>query len=97
MMLRASSLRLAGAALLSFAVAAPAIAAGNPPSVAAASDQGGATAAPKKERKICKTSEATESRMAATRICKTAAEWHADQASGPDMSDMKTVGGGKVH
>jgi hypothetical protein len=97
MMLRASSLRLAGAALLSLAIAAPAIAAGDPPSVTSASDQAGATAAPKKERKICKTAEATESRMSPARICKTAAEWHADQASGPDMNDMKTAGGGKVH
>jgi hypothetical protein len=94
MMLRASSLRLAGAALLSFAVAAPAIAAADPPSVAAASDQGGASAAPKKERKICKTAEATESRMSPSRICKTAAEWHADQETGANLDDVKNSGKG---
>lgn len=95
-MLRASSLRLAGAAVLSLAVAAPAIAAGDPPSaaVAATSDQGGAAAAPKKERKICKTAEATESRMSPTRICKTAAEWHADQATGANLDDVKNSGKG---
>jgi hypothetical protein len=99
-MLRASSLRLAGAAFLFLAVAAPAAAAGYPAQTQAVAPDGGggsgAAAEPKKERKICKKEEVTESRMGASRICKTAAEWRADGQAGPGLDDLKQ-NSSKVH
>ena len=92
-MLRVNSLRLAGAAALLFAAAAPAYAAaGDPPqqaqSAGAPSDQANDTAAqpaeaakaqPKAERKICKMVNGSESRLAAQKVCMTAEQWkHAD-------------------
>lgn len=83
----ASSLRLAGAAVLLFASVAPALAADTTersPSEAAATDNGAAPAAaepakPIKERKICRTEAASESRLGAKKICMTAAEWRRRQ------------------
>jgi hypothetical protein len=98
-MLRASSLRLAGAAFLFLTVAAPAAAAGDPAPAVAPNDGGGSTAAaaaPAKERKICKKLEVTESRMGANRICKTAAEWREDQQNGNGLDDLKQ-NGSKAH
>jgi hypothetical protein len=87
MMLRVNSLRLAGAAALLFAAAAPAWAAGDPPQQAqqasAPSDQANDTAAQpteaakpaKEERKICRMIDSSESRLGATKVCMTAAQW----------------------
>jgi hypothetical protein len=87
MMLRVSSLGLAGAAALLFAAAAPAYAAGDPPQqtqqAAAPSDQAGDTAAQpteaakpaKEERKICRLVDTSESRLGAQKVCMTAAQW----------------------
>jgi hypothetical protein len=88
MMLRASSLRLAGAAALLFA-AAPVAAAvsGDTPqttqAAAAPSDQSPETGAapteaakPKAEpRKICRIMDTSESRLGAKRVCMTAEQW----------------------
>jgi invasion protein IalB len=92
MMLRVSSLRLAGAAALLLAAAAPALAAGDPPQPAqnaAPSDQASDTAAtpaeavkpkPKEEHKICRMVNGSEARLGAQRVCMTAEQWkHADQ------------------
>ncbi|HEY5722332.1 MAG TPA: hypothetical protein VIT45_08415 [Allosphingosinicella sp.] len=82
----ASSLRLAGAAVLLFASIAPALAADTTEraqSDSAATDSGAAPAAaepaakPAKEKKVCRTETASESRLGAKRICMTAAEWRA--------------------
>jgi len=83
-MLRASSLRLAGAAALLFA-AAPAFATDTPQANQAASapsDQAADTAAapaedgkPKKERKICRKMDTSDSRLGAQRMCMTAEQW----------------------
>ena len=84
-MLRASSLRLAGAAALLFA-AAPVAAAETPPqtqAAAAPSDQSPETGAapteaakPKAEpRKICRKLDASASRLSAQRVCLTAEQW----------------------
>ena len=78
----ASSLRLAGAAILLLA-SVPAFAAdatAPTPSDAATTDTGAAPAAKtekkaKSERKICRTEIASESRLGAKKICMTAAEW----------------------
>jgi hypothetical protein len=91
MMLRVSSLRLAGAAALLFAAAAPAVAAGDTPQASqtaqAPSDQASDTAAapaeaakPKpEERKICRMMDSSESRLGAKKVCMTAAQWkHAE-------------------
>jgi hypothetical protein len=88
MMLRASSLRLAGAAaLLVAAMPAAAAAAGESPqknqAAAAPSDQSpDANAAPTEaakpkaeERKICRTMDASASRLGAQRVCMTAEQW----------------------
>ncbi|MDB5693998.1 MAG: hypothetical protein JWO81_3061 [Alphaproteobacteria bacterium] len=88
MMLRVSSLRLAGAAALLFAAAAPAHAAvGDMPQngqqAQAPSDQASDTAAApaeaakpaKEERKICRMVDGSESRLGARRVCMTAAQW----------------------
>ena len=87
-MLRATSLRLAGAAALLFAAAPVAAfgAAETPPQTQAAqapSDQSPETGAapteaakPKaEERKICRTMDASESRLGAKRVCMTAEQW----------------------
>jgi len=98
-MLPASSLRVAGATFLFLAMAYPAVAAGTQAQATAATDGGGSTAAavqPKKERKICKTLELTESRMGSPRVCKTAAEWREDQQNGNGLDDLKHSGG-KTH
>jgi hypothetical protein len=98
-MLRAHSLRAAGATFLFLAVASPAAAAGaqGPAQATAAAESGGSTAAqPKKERKICKTLELTESRMGSPRVCKTAAQWRDDQQNGNGLDDLKHSGG-KAH
>lgn len=87
-MLRASSLRLAGAAALLFA-AAPALAAASDETpqktqaAAAPSDQSPETGAapteaakPKaEERKICRMMDSSESRLGAKRVCMTAEQW----------------------
>jgi len=85
-MLRATSLRLAGAAALLFA-AAPAFAADETPqktqAASAPSDQTADTAAqpteaaakPKEERKICRMMDMSESRLGAKRVCMTAEQW----------------------
>ncbi|HEY1607410.1 MAG TPA: hypothetical protein VGF77_17625 [Allosphingosinicella sp.] len=82
-MLRVTSLRLAGVALL-FAAAAPALAAGDPPqqAQAAPSDQSNDTAAtptetakPKPEHKICRMVNGSEARLGAQKVCMTAAQW----------------------
>jgi hypothetical protein len=93
MMLRVHSLRLAGAAALLLATAAPAFAAtGNTPQKPAEtpSDQGSDTAAAPAEaarpqaekpedRKVCRTIDASESRLAARRVCLTKEQWkHTD-------------------
>ena len=79
----ASSLRLAGAAILLFASAVPAVAANAPaatPSDAAASDNGAAPAEAKpakkvkEERKICRADHSTGSNLP-KKICLTAREW----------------------
>jgi hypothetical protein len=86
MMLRASSLRLAGAAALLFAAATPVLAAGDTPQAnqtAAPSDQASDTAAapaeaakPKsEERKICRRIDASQSHLGARTVCMTAAQW----------------------
>ena len=49
------------------------------PSGAPASGNAATEAKPKAEKKICKRIEASESRMASKRICKTAREWKAAQ------------------
>lgn len=41
--------------------------------------------APASERKICRTEQATYSRLAAKRICRTAAEWKAVDRGTPDL------------
>ena len=87
-MLRASSLRLAGAAALLFA-AAPAVAAAaedtpqKTQAAAAPSDQSADTAAapaeapkPKaEERKICRMMDMSESRLSSKKVCMTAEQW----------------------
>jgi hypothetical protein len=92
MMLRVHSLRLAGAAALLFAAAAPAYAVGETPQkpAEAPSDQASDTAAAPAEtakpqvarpedRKVCRTIDASESRLAAKRVCMTAEQWkHSD-------------------
>ena len=45
---------------------------------------------PKAERKICRREEATESRVAAKRVCLTAAEWQA-RANGGDSRGLGDV------
>jgi hypothetical protein len=86
MMLRESSLRLAGAAALLFAtVATPALAAGDPPQQAqnasAPSDQASDTAAapteakPKEEHKICRRVNGSEARLGSQKVCMTAEQW----------------------
>jgi hypothetical protein len=45
---------------------------------------------PKAERKICRREEATESRVAAKRVCLTAAEWQA-RSSGGDSRGLGDV------
>jgi hypothetical protein len=52
----------------------------------------GANAEPKKERTICKRIEASESRLAAKRVCKTAQQWKDDQRSGGDVDVQRDVG-----
>ena len=85
-MLRASSLRLAGAAALLFAVAPAFAATGETPqktqAAEAPSDQSNDTAAapteaakPKTEHKICRMLDGSESRLGAKRVCMTAAQW----------------------
>ena len=55
-----------------------------------ASQQGeGAAEAPKKERMICKRIDATESRMASKRICKTAQQWKDAQRIGGDDGNLQ--------
>ncbi len=44
---------------------------------------------PKGERMICKRIEATESRMASKRICKTPQQWKDAQWSETDTNDLK--------
>jgi hypothetical protein len=87
MMLRASSLRLAGAAALLFAAApSAAFAAGETTQKTQASeapsDQTSETAAAPteaaksvKERKICRMLDGSESRLGAKRVCMTAEQW----------------------
>ena len=79
----ALSLRLAGAALLILA-SAPAMAADvAAPSNSTTADAGGAPATtapaekPKKEKKICRSDNATGSNLRATKICMTREEWRA--------------------
>jgi hypothetical protein len=86
-MLRVSSLRLAGAAALLFAAAAPAHAAGDAPlntQAQAPSDQASDTAAAPaeaarpaapEERKICRMIDSSESRLGGKKVCMTAAQW----------------------
>ena len=83
----ANMLRLAGAAILLLASAAPAVATDTnmSPSDAATTDSGAAPAAakpadkPKGEKKICRTEAQSESRLGAKKICLTAKEWRARQ------------------
>ena len=90
-MLRVSSLRLAGAALLLATAATPVLAVDNPTQPAQASgapsDQASDTAAtptevakPKaQERKICRMVNGSESRLGAQKACMTAEQWkHAE-------------------
>jgi hypothetical protein len=63
--------------LAAFALA-PAAAAQTAPADPAAAQ---AEAPAKKERKICRYEQATESRLGGKRICKTAAEWKAQDSS----------------
>ena len=75
----ANSLRLAGAAILFFASAVPAIAADTTeraPSAASTADTGAAPAAKKakEERKICRADHSTGSNLP-KKICLTAREW----------------------
>lgn len=85
-MLRVTSLRLAGAAALLFAVAAPALAADEKPqntqAASAPSDQANDTAAqpteaakPKEEKKICRKIDLSSSRLNAQKVCLTAEQW----------------------
>lgn len=83
----ATSLRLAGAAILLFASAVPAVASDTtapaPSDAAATTDTGAAPAAKPakkpKEPKICRSEEASESRLGAKKVCLTAAEWRRRQ------------------
>ena len=52
------------------------------PAAAPAAPAPATAEAPKKERKICRREEATESRLGGKRICLTAAEWQARSAGG---------------
>lgn len=54
----------------------------------AAPEVAGADEKPKKERMICKRIDASESRMASKRICKTAKEWKGVQSDGSDDSGL---------
>ena len=81
----ALSLRLAGAALLILA-SSPAIAAdAAAPANSTVADAGGAPATtatapaekPKKEKRICRSDNATGSNLRGTKICMTRAEWRA--------------------
>jgi hypothetical protein len=57
----------------------------------AADDAASGSANPPKERKICKRLDATESRMAAQRVCKTAAQWKRDKDAGVDEDSKGSV------
>ena len=86
-MLRVTSLRLAGAAALLFAAAAPALAADETPQKTQAastpSDQASDTAAapveaakPKaEEKKICRKLDLSSSRLNSQKVCLTAEQW----------------------
>ena len=83
----AVSLRLAGAALLILAAAAPVAAADTNAQAEsnAAADAGGSPATtaaapaeqPKKDKKICRYTNATGSNLRDTKVCMTRAEWRA--------------------
>ena len=47
----------------------------------------------KKERKVCKRLETSESRLGATRVCKTAAEWR-EEGSNVDLGVVQRAGRG---
>jgi len=49
----------------------------------------GASEQPKAERKICRRDYASESRMGSKRICKTAAEWKAEQGTAPSNGALE--------
>jgi hypothetical protein len=54
-----------------------------------ATSQGdGAREQPKEEKRICKRIDATESRMASKRVCKTAKQWKDSQWSDGDFKDL---------
>lgn len=55
----------------------------------AAQEGDGASETPKKERMICKRINATESRMASKRICKTAQQWKDAQRFGGDDGNLQ--------
>jgi hypothetical protein len=52
----------------------------------------GANEQPKTERLICKRIDASESRMASKRICKTAKQWKAEQRSDDGTLDRAVRG-----
>lgn len=56
--------------------------AGDSPAATPAAPPAAAVEAPKKERKICRREDATESRLGGKRICLTAAEWQARSGNG---------------
>jgi hypothetical protein len=57
---------------------------------AAARQPAGAGEAPKKERMICRRFDASESRMASKRVCKTAKQWKKEQSGDGEYRDMAT-------